>query len=142
MAKYGHWGESSSHRHRSWETQHLQASSGGSGVQLEVLTLLYPQEAKSASQGKWASQKGLPSQAPLDSSAQPHGGVTGLGRMSITHVLAGERKDHYMSEKNEPSPLSKYHSPVFFQTQTPATKTSLEKEIKFRGFPYWPEFLI
>ena len=84
----------------------------------------------------------MPSQAPLDSSAQPCGGVTGLGRMSITHVLAGERKDHYMSEKNELSPLSKYHSPVFFQTQTPATKTSLGKEIKFRGFPYWPEFLI
>ena len=45
-------------------------------------------------------------------------------------------------KKNELSPLSKYHSPVFFQTQTPATKTSLGKEIKFRGFPYWPEFLI
>ena len=107
-----------------------------------MLTLLYPQEAKSASQGKWASQKGLPSQAPLDSSTQPRGGVTGLGRMSITHVLAGERKDHYMSEKNELSPLSKYHSPVFFQTQTPATKTSLGKEIKFRSFPSWPDFLM
>lgn len=107
-----------------------------------MLTLLYPQEAKSAPQGKWASQKGWPSPGPLDSSAQPCGGVTRLGRMSVTHVLARERKDHYMSEKNEPSPLSKYHNPVFFQTQTPTTKTSLGKEIKFRGFPYWPEFLI
>ena len=66
----------------------------------------------------------------------------GLGRMNITHVQAGERKDHYMSEKNEPSQPNKYHSPAFFQTLTPATKNSPGKEIKFRGFPYWPEFLI